>query len=71
MDTKTKKHIEVLNREMGMVQTDIKWIKSELKDFREEIKNLKLSQEGTKRWVYVGILVPIVLFIIQYIFGGG
>ena len=63
MDKKTKGHIETLNREMGEVKTDMTWMKNEIKSMKSDIRD-------SKRLIVVGILVPIVLFLVKMIWGG-
>lgn len=62
MDKTTKKHISTLNREMGEVKTDMSWMRKEIVDVKDSIKN-------TNKLVLIGILVPIALFLIQKVMG--
>ena len=48
------RHADIANREMGIVQTDIKWMKSKLKNLDAKVWGILVS-------VIIGILVQIYL----------
>ena len=65
MDAKIRKHIETLNREMGIVQTDVRWLKECVEEIKKDMNTLKIL-------VMSSILLPIALFILEkWLSGGG
>ena len=56
-DKEIWKHIETTNREMGEVQTDIKWIKTELKSTKQWIKWMF----GLSITIWLGIVALMVI----------
>ena len=66
MDNETKKHISILNREMGEVKTELKFINREICEVKDNIKKL-----DKRVWYILGsVLSGIAIQILFKVWGG-
>lgn len=56
MDTKSKAHLETLNREMGEVKTELTWLKNEIQECKDRITSV-----DSRTWYILGSVVLSIL----------
>jgi len=61
MDTKSRNHLETLNREMGEVKTDMGWLKEAVVEC-----NTKIASVDTRTWYILGTLIISILIQIGF-----
>lgn len=74
MDKKTKKHIETLNREMGEVRTELKFIHKQISSFSKRMDGFdnKLTKMDNRVWWILGTVgLSILVQIFLKMIGGG